>query len=714
MGLFLTLVPGHVSAQTPTGNIESKKALLKLAEQEGDLSQQALFLKLIGADFQQQSAFDSALTYYSRGLTLSEAAGNLELSSALVYNISLIYRIQGSYGRALEYALRALKADRELGDQANVAASLNSVSLIYQEMGLYDKALDYTQESIEISRSAGNTEDLAIGRYNLGNILLKTGKTDVALNNFNLAAEGFNKMLALRPGDPSLRRMLSETVYSKGEIYFRQAKYGQALENFQQALEVKEALGDRIGIGNCYNYMGLTYMQMKEYDLAEQALFTAFNHKNQFSDRKGLALASLGIGRMNLERANYEGAENFLQRSIAIGLEIDDKEILREGYKLMYQLNSQRSRYQEALKYHTLFKDYSDSLQNEKTVQIVEELNVQYETEKKEQENQILVRNNQIDKLTIQKQRSMGMYLIGTIILVLMIVVIIFILYRSKQKTNKIISLKNTQLEEQNAQINEQKRIIELKNLDLMDSIQYAKRIQDSMLVNVERLNDILEDAFIFFRPKDVVSGDFYWFGMKGDRFIISAIDCTGHGVPGAFMSMLGNTYLNQIIYDQGITSPEKILEALSQEVQDGLKQSETSNQDGMDMALCSIDMKKKYVDFAGAKNPLVYIQNGEAVRLKADRLPIGISFSEDQSFHNQRIEVRSPSCFYMFSDGFPDQFGGEDGGKFMTKRLQALFQEIHGESMNRQKEILGSTLDEWMKDEEQIDDILVIGFRLE
>jgi serine phosphatase RsbU (regulator of sigma subunit) len=232
-------------------------------------------------------------------------------------------------------------------------------------------------------------------------------------------------------------------------------------------------------------------------------------------------------------------------------------------------------------------------------------------------------------------------------------------------------------------------------------------------LPQVETFDQSFNDYFVIYRPKDIVSGDFYWTTRKDDVLILAVADCTGHGVPGAFMSMLGNTFLNQIVFNYGVTSPELILEKLSNEVQSTLKQAETNNQDGMDMALCTIDLKTKSLEFAGAKNPLVYVQNGEAIRIKGDRLPIGISYGKESSFKKYKITTKEPTCFYMFSDGYADQFGGPDGSKFMIKQLQNLLAEIHKKPMETQKEILDTTICEWMKDEEQIDDILIVGFKM-
>ncbi len=345
---------------------------------------------------------------------------------------------------------------------------------------------------------------------------------------------------------------------------------------------------------------------------------------------------------------------------------------------------------------------------------VVEELSIKYESEKKEKENNILIGENKLKALTIQKQKSKELYLLAMIVLVLFIVVVLAVLYRSKRKTNTLISYKNRLLGKQNIRIAEQKKEIEKKNLRMTDSIHYAKRIQQAMLADMNELNKLLDDAFIYFKPKDIVSGDFYWFAKVEHKLVLAAVDCTGHGVPGAFMSMLGNSFLNHIIIHQKICLPHKVLEALSKEVEFALNQQETKNVDGMDMALCTIDLQSKIVDFAGAKNPLIVIRDGVVQRIKGDRKNIGRNLYKEKEFEHHSIEITSPTCFYMFSDGYVDQFGGDKGRKFLIKRLETLLKDIYHKPMNEQKQILHSTMAEWMKEEDQVDDILIVGFKIE
>jgi predicted ATPase/GAF domain-containing protein/tRNA A-37 threonylcarbamoyl transferase component Bud32 len=295
---------------------------------------------------------------------------------------------------------------------------------------------------------------------------------------------------------------------------------------------------------------------------------------------------------------------------------------------------------------------------------------------------------------------------------------------------------------ERTAELNSSKAIIEKKNEDITASINYAKRIQDASLPRIDKIRNKIPESFIFFKPREIVSGDFYWYaqtepkpiydevteyeqkrqtviGFEPAKTLITAVDCTGHGVPGAFMSLIGNNLLNEIVISKGITSPEIILQELHKGVRNALQQAETDNKDGMDMALCVIDEQNKIVEFAGAKNPLIYIQNGQLHEIKADKMPIGGSQKEkERTFTKHNISINSPTFFYIFSDGFQDQFGGAEGRKFMIKYMKELLLEIYKKPVDEQKRILAQAIEDWMlyhphEPQRQIDDILVIGFKV-
>ncbi len=282
------------------------------------------------------------------------------------------------------------------------------------------------------------------------------------------------------------------------------------------------------------------------------------------------------------------------------------------------------------------------------------------------------------------------------------------------QKRTAEINRAKEEIEEANKMLQQSNEEIKEKNKNITASITYAKRIQEAMLPLKEKIGKSLKRYFILFKPRDIVSGDFYWFAEKKGKIIITAVDCTGHGVPGAFMSMIGSEILTTIV-NQGITKPSEILNLKNKYVHKALKQDQTDNQDGMDMALCTIDKEKKIVEYAGARNPLVYIKNGELFQIRADKQGIGGKSTDlDKPFTNHEISYAdTDTYFYIFSDGFQDQFGGPKNRKFMIKRMKELFLEHHKKPMHEQEKIYNYTIESWMKDVEQTDDILVIGFAL-
>ncbi|WP_051296283.1 AAA family ATPase [Eisenibacter elegans] len=290
------------------------------------------------------------------------------------------------------------------------------------------------------------------------------------------------------------------------------------------------------------------------------------------------------------------------------------------------------------------------------------------------------------------------------------------------------ISIENARLyenleekvQERTAKLNAAYEEIEKKNHDITGSINYARRIQQAMLPRMERINTALPESFILFMPRDIVSGDFYWFAKQQGKTIIAAVDCTGHGVPGAFMSLIGSDRLHNIVSSQGIVAPARILDELHLGINQALKQDKTENRDGMDLALCVLDPDTHTLQFAGAKNPLIYIQNGELIEVAGDKMPIGGrqwgKNEKERRFGQHEIPLRADTdtyC-YLFSDGYPDQFGGEKNMKFMKKHFKSLLLDIHQRPFEEQRIILRDTIRQWMGDEhKQLDDILVIGFKV-
>ncbi|MGB0526094.1 MAG: PP2C family protein-serine/threonine phosphatase, partial [Flammeovirgaceae bacterium] len=264
---------------------------------------------------------------------------------------------------------------------------------------------------------------------------------------------------------------------------------------------------------------------------------------------------------------------------------------------------------------------------------------------------------------------------------------------------------------------------INKQHTKIQASIQYAKRIQDAMLPNINKFKQHFDDAFVLFMPKDVVSGDFYWMSLpekSTGKVVIAAVDCTGHGVPGAFMSLVGDGHLNQIVNIHQVFEPKEILQQLDLAIRNTLQQDENNNRDGMDLSICTYNPTDQTLCYAGAKNPLILFQKGEMTMVKGDKMSIGgkVQKSQDKSFKQHTIDVSIPTTFYLFSDGYQDQFGGTEDKKFMFANLKKLLTEIHQLPSDQQKEQLLHSITNWMKLNgqqayPQIDDILVIGAKI-
>ncbi len=290
-----------------------------------------------------------------------------------------------------------------------------------------------------------------------------------------------------------------------------------------------------------------------------------------------------------------------------------------------------------------------------------------------------------------------------------------------ERSEKELIKNQRDEIEAQRDLVTFQRDQIASQKMEITDSITYAGRIQKAMMVPEEYISELLPEYFVLNKPKVIVSGDFLWLSQENNKIILAVADCTGHGVPGAFMSVLGISFLREIVNERKNIHPNKILNELRKMVISALHQTGESDEamDGMDIALCSINLKNKELQFAGANNPLYLIRNGELTIIEADKMPVGICFKGEIGFSNHEIRLEGNDSIYLFSDGYADQFGGPDGKKFMLKQFKQLLRDIHDKPMKEQKEILDKTIEEWKSGHEkqkgyydQLDDILVLGLR--
>ncbi len=703
----------------------------------------------IGNVYRLQGKYKEALEYLQKALVIDHEIGDKSSEALSLNNIGNIYISQGAYDKSLEFYFKSLALRQEINDKNGIAISFNNIGLAYKNQGSYDKALEYYENSYQIFKEINDKKGIANSFNNFGMTYLHKGNSEKAIENYLNSLKIFEEI-----GD-NLGQ--SSTLNNVGNIYYKQSNYIKALEYYEKSLKIKEILGDKSGIANLLLNIGGVYKEEGNYKKALENATRALKIQEEIGDKKGMVSSLINIGEYFSLQENFDKSLEYYFQSLTLMENIGYNEKYSETLQsigLLYQLQGSYSKsleylskalaivkasgameqaksiyyiiaetyakmgnHQKSYEFQVLFTKLNDSLQKAQNDKAMLEMQAKYETEKKEKEIELL----NIEKLKQEEsqinQRRVLYLVLAVLALIIILAGTIYNRYRANKIVNAELELKNKAINKAKGEIELQKEVLEDKNQVITSSITYAKRIQEAILPTIEDIRSSLPDSFIFFQPKDIVSGDFYWFNKKDDKIFIAAVDCTGHGVPGAFMSMIGNDLLNQIANVEEITNPGEMLNNLHREVQFALKQRDglNENHDGMDIALCCIDYRKKELQFASANRVLYFFNEaGEFKELKGDKNAIGgMIHTSRRNYSCFTIPFEKGDCFYIFSDGIVDQFGGKDEKKYGYKRLKNLFAENQQFKMSRQKELLDKTMMSWIGELEQVDDILVIGVRL-
>ncbi len=561
---------------------------------------------------------------------------------------------------------------------------INRVAFTYWENGGLREAVTYFLESVPLNEKVGNYNDIKAIYSNIGLIYTDLERFDLALENFYKSLDARRKL-----NDKSeIAAGLIDVAYIHGAL----RQHDKAIPLLAEALELSRSLGNSRLTFTCLSLLAYNYDRTGNVAKAQEM------NKMRVEIEQLLA--------MEQARGELEGELTKTETKVVRGeAERIEQALKMELQKLRAQTTRDSLGFVVQSKQDSLKQAEQISLQRAQEIELLEKV----------RENQELAQS----ELEARQRAQQTVIYSGAAGLFLLLLLSLFIYkgYRDKQKANTLLSHQNEKIQKQSDQIQKQ-------NENISKSINYAQGIQKALLPSQKNLEQYFTESFIYFKPRDVVSGDYYWFkpipsengkfNIKTDKFAISAIDCTGHGVPGAFLSMIGYNLLDEII-EKGVHKPGRILQELNRGIRKALRQDETDNRDGMDMALCLWDPKTKTIEFSGAKNPLVYISNGEINRIRGDKESIGGGNNFDQEFTTHKITVDSTTWIYMFSDGFIDQFGGNDGRKFMIKNFTELLHHIHELPACEQREILKITFNEWKRQEyPQVDDVLVMGCKLE
>ncbi len=528
--------------------------------------------------------------------------------------------------------------------------------------------------------------------------------------------------------------------------YWENKFYNKAITNFTKSLEINKKIGNKNALKSINYNLGLISSDKEEYNKALNYFNEGIRYSQLLHQKEGIYSGLINKASTLKKLSKNNKAILSLNKAYELAKELNQKELIRTCYGMLAENYDAIEDSKNAIKYYDLFAAIDKHIKGKEITEIKKQSNIKVQEAQQEQIKQekelhitsgilnktkdslkITTELNQLNKLTIKKrnaelraERAIRNSFIGGFIIILIFSILLFIQFREKKKVNKKLSSQNIKINKQKKEIEIQRDIANQQKQKITDSIHYAKRIQDALLPPSYFIKRALNEYFILFKPRDIVSGDFFWLMNKEDKLIIAAADCTGHGVPGAFLSMLGTSFLNEItnkiVDNKHIQSLQanEILNQLRTYIIDSLHQNTLNNEskDGIDIALCIIDFKNKKIQYSGAHNPLILIRNNELIQIKGDRMPVGIHKNFDKSFTNHELEIFDDDIFYIFSDGYSDQIGGINEQKFMSRNFKNLLLKIHDKPMEEQRQILDTTIEDWKGNYQQIDDILVMGFK--
>lgn len=655
----------------------SKLYQLKSLEQARKVKDKFLMSKnfnLLGAIDFNLGKYESATNYYTQKLQISIELKDTSSIIETYYNISLISNEKGEYKQSIDYNYKALTTAEQFNDSASILYSAQGLGISYQKINDYKNAMYYALKAKAIA------------------IVLK--------DNYSL----------------------SGILIDEGNIYANTNQFDSAIRVYEEAIEISKNTADDFHYSIALTCIAIPYQKKKEYETAIKYNKEAEKISTKINRKAGLILSYNIFFECYYELGNYTEALKYAKLSESVAQEINAKAELTIAYKNLYRIYEKTEVNDKAFFYFKKYVDLKEKINASK--QLVEIAKQELNNEKVRQE-QLRTQEQELAKAQFEKQKLIKNIILIASAILLIILLFLYRNYRQKQKAN--------------VEITEQKIVIEHKNKDILDSINYSKRIQEALLTPIEEIKKLLPNSFILYKPKDIVSGDFYFIepiesSNKDEWMAVAMADCTGHGVPGAFMSIMGYNFLKQSLKEKAINEPGQALDFVSKEFYTLLRfhQREGNIRDGMDVAFCAYNKTKNILAYSGANNPIWIISkrnsiptiSGEPIKIiqqnstyflyeiKATKQHVGYNENR-KSFITHSVNVEKDDLIYLFTDGYADQFGGPKGKKFKYNQLANILLENADQSMEIQYEKLESAFNKWIGELEQVDDVSVLGIRI-
>lgn len=668
---------------------------LQLARQDNIDELVALGLNRLGNVYQLKSNNLQAFDAYKEALLINQQLGNkLEIARSLG-NLGSIYNLFGSYQKSIELFLEALAIYEKLDEQDGIAWTSLSIARLFKRLGLYEKAIQYAEPALQKYRE----------------IEQKTGSA----NGVTLS--------------------LSEL----GSIYHHLGLYDKAIENTQTVLDIN--IKKHNIQGQAANHLSLGIICFEKGDLinAEKDLNRALELKRQVNDSLDLSMLYRYLGETMVLKNNLQQGIMYIDKGLSIAQKHQLLLDIKDSYLSLSKAQIKKKNYPKALEYQTLYSALKDSINSSD----IARLEMQYDFDKREKEQELITKQRDaVQQAKLERQQMFTVFTTIALVLTLLLASVIFYYYKEKKKTNQVLTVQKSEIEKQKQEIENQRdlatrqrdQIADQQKL-ITDSIRYASRIQSAVFPRDQVIGKLLKEHFILYKPKNIVSGDFYWVSELNDgRLVVATADCTGHGVPGAFMSMLSITLLKELTATAQNVSAGDILFRLRSLIIASLNQTgnEGDSVDGLDLSMAIIDRGTRTLEYAGAfmpimicrkrtneSKPLEYFddridsESSDLYEIKADKMPIGYYVIGEKPFTTHRITLVDTDTIYMMTDGYCDQFGGEKNYKFLLANFKKLLINLQHMTLAEQKKVLSQTLDSYMGNQKQVDDILVLGFKV-
>ncbi|MFT5802499.1 MAG: serine phosphatase RsbU (regulator of sigma subunit), partial [Nonlabens sp.] len=625
-------------------------------------------------------------------------------------NIASVQYIRGDTKGAIINFERGLAIARDLEDRSQIATFLTNLSLLNKTIGNIPEALECHRESIANFEELGDTSSLCTVLVNLG-VLYKE------LKDFKNAKKQYDRAqeLYMLAGD---RKGLSHVYIAQGAIETMLKNYAESMRINRIALAIKIEVDDHYGEALALSNMGQIKLVTGNLDSAIFYFERSMNSYPAQTNSRTYTSLYTNLGTTYYRKGNYKKARHYAELASELLEANNNVGIAYKTYHLMANIEKQAKNWQTAYKFKALELTLYDSIKNQDNVRAMAENEFEYTYGKKRfadslirQEEQktaeLIISKEKAEtkqhKLEAEQRQQQIYFLFGGLGITLVFGVFIFSRFRIAKRQKAIIVTQKRQVDLAYDQLEE-------RNTEITDSIVYAKRIQSAILPPAKMVKEYLPDSFILYKPKDVVAGDFYWLEQQDGKILFAAADCTGHGVPGAMVSVICNNGLNRSVREYGLTDPGEILDKTKEVVIQEFEKSEEEVRDGMDIAICVLEGNT--LKYAGANNPLWIIRNGEILETKADKQPIG-KYAELEPFTTRTIALLKGDIIYVFSDGYVDQFGGDKGKKFKPSNFRKLLLSFQDQTMEDQKSLLDEAFETWRGAIEQVDDVCVIGVRI-